>query len=389
MALGLQLALAALALCGIGFYLISLWSTRDFLRARRPPLGFAPPVSILKPLRGADPAQYQAFASHCTQQYEGDYELLFGVADAFDPAVANVEALRRDFPERSIELVICPEVLGTNLKVSSLIQMLPRARFEHIVINDSDIRVEHDYLARVMRHFDPAVQKDDKAGMVTALYRPIPGRTLGSRLEALGISTEFMAGVLTARYIEKGVHFALGSTLAFPRQVLASIGGLEALADYLADDFELGARLAAAGHRVELADTVVENHIPDYTFGEFMDHQLRWGRSMRSSRPGGYTGLALSFGFFWALLGVFVAWFFRSHFAGSLALLAAATALRILVALVVGLQVLRDRCVLRDLALLPLRDVLAFVIWVGSYTGSRIHWRGEDFVLEKGKIRLA
>jgi ceramide glucosyltransferase len=379
-----QYVLAGLTLCGIGFYLIALWSARHFLRAGRPPLGFAPPVSILKPLRGSDPAQLHAFESHCQQEYTGEYELIFGVADASDAAVANVEALRRQFPERRIELVVCPEVLGTNRKVSSLVQMLPRARFEHVLINDSDIRVEPDYLARVMRHF-----ADEKVGMVTALYRPVPGRTLGSRLEALGISTEFMAGVLTARFLEKGVHFALGSTLAFTRQALAAIGGLETLVDYLADDFELGARISAAGYRVELADSVVENHIPDYSFDEFMAHQLRWGRSTRSSRPLGYTGLALTFGLFWAMLGVVPAWYVGRGGRWALALLAAAAVLRVAVALAVGLPVLRDRYVLRDLWLLPLRDVLAFVIWVGSYTGSRIHWRGEDFVLEKGKIRLA
>jgi ceramide glucosyltransferase len=380
----LQYVVAGLALCGIGFYLISLWSARHFLRAGRPPLGFAPPVSLLKPLRGTDPAQFHAFESHCLQEYPGEYELIFGVADASDLAVANVETLRRQFPERRIELVVCPEALGTNRKVSSLVQMMPRARFEHVLINDSDIRVEPDYLARVMRHF-----ADEKVGMVTALYRPVPGSTLGSRLEALGISTEFMAGVLTARFIEKGVHFALGSTLAFTRKALAAIGGLETLVDYLADDFELGARISAAGYRVELADTVVENHIPDYSFGEFMAHQLRWGRSTRSSRPLGYTGLALTFGLFWAMLGVVLAWYLGSGGKWALAVLAVAAALRVAVALVVGLPVLRDRYVLRDLWLLPVRDVLAVVIWAGSYTGSRIHWRGEDFVLEKGKIRLA
>jgi ceramide glucosyltransferase len=369
-----------LAACGIGFYLISLWSARSFLRAQRPPLGFAPPVSILKPLRGTDPDQFHAFRSHCLQDYPGEYELIFGVADAFDPAVANVELLRQEFPERRIELVVCPEVLGANRKVSSLVQMLPHARFEHVVINDSDIRVEEDYLARVLRFFS-----DIKVGMVTALYRPVPGRTLGSKLEALGISTEFMAGVLTARQIEGGVHFALGSTLACTRAALDAIGGLASLVDYLADDFELGARISAAGFRVELADTVVENHIADYRFRQFFDHQLRWGRSTRSSRPWGYTGLVLTFGFFWAALAALAS----GGALWSWALLAVAAVLRAAVALVVGLPVLRDRYVLRDLGYLPLRDLMAVVIWVASYAGSRVHWRGEDFVLDKGKIRLA
>jgi ceramide glucosyltransferase len=378
--LALQAVLATLALCGLGFYVISLWSVRSFLRAARPPLGHAPPVSILKPLRGSDPDQYAAFRSHCLQEYAGEYDLLFGVADPADPAVANVERLRAEFPQRRIELIVCPEILGTNRKVSSLIQMLPRARFEHVLINDSDIRVEPDYLARVLRLFS-----DDKVGMVTALYRPVPGRTLGSRLEALGISTEFMAGVLTARQVEGGVHFALGSTLAFTRHALAAIGGLEPLVDYLADDFELGARISRAGFRVELADTVVENHIPDYSLAAFLEHQLRWGRSTRSSRPWGYTGLALTFGSFWAVLAALAA----CGATWSLWLLLVAVVLRFAVALAVGLPVLRDRHVVRDLALVPLRDLMAVVIWVGSYTGSRVRWRGEEFILEKGKIRPA
>ncbi|MDP9267376.1 MAG: bacteriohopanetetrol glucosamine biosynthesis glycosyltransferase HpnI [Acidobacteriota bacterium] len=385
MSVAFQVVFAVLALCGIGFYVISLWSARSFLRARRSALGFAPPVSILKPVRGIDPDQRQAFRSHCLQDYSGDYELIFGVADASDPVVANVELLRQEFPERRIELVVCPEILGANRKVSSLIQMLPRARFEHVLINDSDIRVEPDYLARVLRHFAPAAEGAAQTGMITALYRPIPGRTLGSRLEALGISTEFMAGVLTARQIEGGVHFALGSTLACTRSALAAIGGLETLVDYLADDFELGARISAAGYRVEIADTVVENHIPDYSMRDFFDHQLRWGRSTRSSRPWGYAGLALTFGVVWAAFAALAsagAWW-------SWLLLAAAAALRVTVALVVGLLVLHDRYVLRDLPLLPLRELIAVVIWVASYAGSRVHWRGEDFVLDKGKIRLA
>ncbi|HTK95166.1 MAG TPA: bacteriohopanetetrol glucosamine biosynthesis glycosyltransferase HpnI [Terriglobales bacterium] len=380
MALALQIVFALLALCGCGFYVISLVSARTFLRAARPPLGFAPPVSILKPLRGSDPDQYQAFRSHCLQEYAGEYELLFGVADPSDPAVANVERLRQEFPQRRIELIVCPEVLGTNRKVSSLIQMLPRARFEHVLINDSDIRVDPDYLARVLRFF-----ADEQVGMVTALYRPVPGRTLGSKLEALGISTDFMAGVLTARQIEGGVHFALGSTLAFSRKALAAIGGLEPLVDYLADDFELGARISAAGMRVEIADTVVENHIADYSFGGFFDHQLRWGRSTRSSRPAGYTGLGLTFGFFWALCALAAA----GGAPWSCILFAVAAALRVAVALVLGGPVLHDRYVVRDLVFLPLRDIVQVAVWLGSYTGSRVHWRGEDFILEKGKIRPA
>lgn len=378
--LAAQIVFALLALCGIGFYAISLWSAQSFLRARRPAGAFAPPVSILKPLRGADPEQYAAFRSHCLQHYAAEYELIFGVADAADPAAAEVERLQQEFPRHNIRLVVCPQVLGANRKVSSLIQMLPHARHQHLIVNDSDIRVEPGYLERVLGLF-----ADEQVGMVTALYRPVPGATIGSKLEALGISTEFMAGVLTARFLEGGVHFALGSTLAFSRASLAAIGGLETLVDYLADDFELGARISAAGFKVVIAGTVVENHIPDYSFGQFLDHQLRWGRSTRSSRPLGYTGLLLTLGVFWAALAVVAA----MGAAWSWWLLAIAVALRVWVALLIGLRVLHDRYVVRDLWLLPLRELLAVLVWIGSYTGSRVIWRGEEFILDKGKLRPA
>ena len=371
---------AALALCGIGFYVLCIWSARSFLRtAGRKQPSFTPPVSILKPLRGLDPQMYESFRSHCVQDYP-DYEIIFGVSEVDDPAASAVHKLMAEFPGCRIRLVVCPEVLGNNRKVSNLVQMLAHARYDHILINDSDIYVPRDYFRRVMEPF-----ASPQVGMVTCPYRGIAANTLGSKLESLGISTEFIPGVLVARQIEHGIHFALGSTLAMSRKALDSIGGLRPLVDYLADDFELGLRISQAGYEVVLADVVVETHLPPYTMAGFFQHQLRWARSTRDSRRKGYIGLLLTFALPWAMLAVILApgawwaWW----------VLGLAAVLRVAVALQVGLGVVHDRGVLRHLWLLSLRDVAAFWVWFLSFGDNTVHWRGEIFILEKGRIRPA
>ena len=367
-----------LALCGLGFYFAALWSARDFVRRKRPGAdAFHPPVSILKPLKGFDQDMYASFASHCRQQYAGEYEMLFGVSSMDDPSVAAVEQLKAEFPQVAIRLVLCPEVLGTNGKVSNLAQMVPQARYRHILINDSDIKVSPHYLEHAMAPF-----ADTKVGMVTALYRGRSHGTLGSKLEALGISTDFAAGVLTARKLEGGIRFGLGSTLVMSREALDAIGGLAPLADYLADDYELGAGIAAKGYRVELIDEVVETTVPAYTFGQYLAHQLRWARGMRDARKWGYVGVVFTFGLPWALLNLIAAGASLS----SLALLSLVCAARVTMALAIGVGVLRDMQVLRDLWLLPMRDMVALFVWAWSYAGNTITWRDQKFALKDGRL---
>jgi ceramide glucosyltransferase len=214
-----------LAFAGCGYSLLVLWSGRAFVRAtRQPPPDFHPPVSILKPVKGLDPEMYESFASHCRQDYPGEYEIVFAAHSADDPAVEAIERLQREFPERNIRLVLCPETLGANGKVSSLVQALPHAKFDHIVISDSDILVSPRYLRRIMAGFVPS-KPEKRVGMVTALYRGKAYRTLPSRMEALGIATDFAPNVLTARLLEGGIHFGLGSTLAITREALDAIEG--------------------------------------------------------------------------------------------------------------------------------------------------------------------
>jgi len=368
------------AVSGIAYYALCLWSAARFLQALKTPdksVRPTQPVSILKPLRGTDPEMYESFRSHCLQDYP-EYEIIFGVSDANDPAIQLVQQLKAEFPQRPIRLMVCPERLGSNTKVSNLAQMARQARHEYIIVNDSDIRVEPDYLRRVL-----APLTDPEVGLVTCLYRGIANATLGSRLESLGISTDFAAGVLVAQTVENGIRFGLGSTLAFRRRDLQAIGGFEALVDYLADDYQIGSRIATLGLKVKLSDVVVDTFLPRYTLRGFFDHQLRWARTVRDSRFWGYVGLGLTFGLPWALLALI----FSRGAAWAWALLACTAVMRFAVAIVFGKYVLKDRQAMRSLGLIPVRDLVAMLVWIVSFAGHRIVWRGDHFSLQNGKLK--
>lgn len=385
LAVAVEVLLTALTLGGLAYMLIALSGAKDFVHSLKryaaDPVLQAD-VTILKPVKGVDARLYAGFCSHCRQEYSGRYELLFGVTTLEDPAVGEVERLRAEFPEIDIRVVQCPERLGASGKVSNLVQMLREARYQHVVINDSDIEVSPRYLESVMRGF-----RDPKVGLVTAPYigataESGPELTVWARLEALGISTDFMPGVLTARKLEGGIRFGLGSTLATTKTAIAKIGGLEQLADCLADDYELGHRIAQAGYTVELCGETVKTTIPAYDFRGFWDHQIRWARTTRDSRKWGYLGLGVTYCLPWAMMTIvssgFALWSFTLF---TLALLA-----RVTVALSVGVGVLRDGQVLRDLWLLPLRDCFGLLFWAWSFAGDTIVWRGEVFRLKNGRI---
>jgi len=322
---------------------------------------------------------HEALRSHCVQDYP-EYEILFGISDANDSAIPIVEKLIREFPQRNIRKVLCEKQLGANGKVSTLAQLVPGATHEIFLVNDSDIRVEPGYLRTVVTELQrPGV------GLVTCLYRGVPAQTLGSRLEALGISTDFVPGVLAARQIEQGMHFGLGSTLAFRKHDLEAIGGFEAIADYLADDYELGRRIAEMGRRVELSHSVVETHLPAYDLAGFFGHQVRWARTIRTARPAGYAGLLLTFTLPWAVLTLALA----PRASWVWALIAAAVVGRLSSALVSGMVVLHDEQLLRSFWLLPLRDFLALIVWITGWMGRKIVWRGLRFEIDKGKLKPA
>ena len=356
---------------------LCIWSAAHLGSPRRPsPPAAKAPVSILKPLKGTDPEMYDSLRSHCLQNYP-DYEILFGVTTAADPATPVVEKLIQEFPGRRIRLVRCDKKLGANGKVSSLAQLATVAANDFLLVNDSDIRVSPDYLDTLMRELE-----EPGTGLVTCLYRGVPAATLASKLESLFINTDFMAGVLAARQIERGLRFAMGSTLAFRRRDLEAIGGFDAIADYLADDYELGRRIAERDLKVKLSESVVETYLPAYDLSRFFSHQLRWARTIRASRPGGYAGLLFTFTLPWAALTVIL----TRGAAWAWGLLAGALAARLAMAVVTARLALHDRAFMRWLWLLPLRDFLAVLVWLGGVAGHRIVWRGEVFHLQNGKL---
>jgi ceramide glucosyltransferase len=369
------------------FYFLSAIGLASFLRYRRKRIEAAlldsalPPVSILKPLKGVDPEIWENFCSHCEQDYP-EFQLIFGVSDAADPAVEVVRQLKAKYPNLPIELIVCDRVLGANLKVSNLAQMVGAARHETLLVNDSDIRVPPDYLRKVI-----APLADASVGLVTCLYRGIACPTLGSRLEALGISTDFAPGVLSARFVERGLHFGLGSTLAFRRHDLEAVGGFEALVDYLADDYELGKRIAATGQKVDLSAASVATLLPPYTLRQFLAHQLRWSRTIRDARRWGYAGMVFTFGLPWALLMLLTA----RGAAWAYTVFGLTFALRLVIGYVAAEVVLCDRQMFRgeligNIFLLIVRDLIAPMVWAASFLGNRIYWRGDVFDLQDGRL---
>ncbi|HKM91617.1 MAG TPA: bacteriohopanetetrol glucosamine biosynthesis glycosyltransferase HpnI [Candidatus Acidoferrales bacterium] len=375
----LRWLILALALAPFAFYLLSIWSAVSFFR--RPEPGgppYTPPASILKPCRGLDREAFENFASFCRQNYP-QYEILFAVADPADPAVPVIERLMREFPAVPIRLIRSVPGVGANNKVNKLIRLAAEARYDLLVINDSDVRVTPDYLRRVAAPF-----RDPQVGASTAMYRAetnVPRGGIGAELEAVGITSEFQAGVLTAWRLE-GVKFALGATMACTRKALEAIGGFEALADYHSDDYELGSRIAAHGYRVALLRDPVTIVYGRQSLREFAVHQLRWALTTRFARPGGHFGLVLTFGLPWSVLAAAVAptrWVAAAY-------LGAYLVLRLAAAWTVGVWGLGDRLLRRRLWLVPLRDATGFLTWIAGYFFTRINWRGSGFRVVEGKL---
>ncbi len=351
------------------YYILSIIAGFRFFSGRRASdSGMLLPVSIMIPLHGADYKAYQNYAELCRQDYP-DYQIVFGVRDSQDSSVSIVNKLISDFPDQDIALVISDKTIGQNLKVSNLANMLARVKHEQVVIVDSDIRVSRDYLRKVL-----APLSDPHVGLVTCLYRAAETPDFAAKLEAVGITAEFGAGVLMAWMLE-GVKFALGSTMATTRTRLEAIGGFHAVADYLADDFMLGNLIARDGYEVRLSHHVVETAMQPAGFMSMMRHQMRWARSTRISRPMGYLGLILTYGTALALLNVAIDR--ASTF--SVMLLASTLVIRLTMGWMIGVHWLGDVLLKKHFWLVPVRDVLSFLIWCLSWVGKRVEWRGRLF----------
>jgi ceramide glucosyltransferase len=378
--------LPLVAAAGSALYHVAVaFAALRFHWAKEPAADFTPPVSLLKPLRGIEQGFYATLKTFFQQDYPA-YEIVFGLSDAKDAASWTIAQLRREFPKVPVKVVLVPESAAaipanpSNPKMRKLQQMVAEASHEVLVITDADIRVEPDYLRRVMRPL-----ADERVGLVTSLYRGVPVGKLGSVLEALGMSGDFAGQVLLARAL-RGVRFGLGATLATRKKQITEIGGLAPWADYLADDFVLGDRIAAAGYRVHLSHTVVETLLPYRAFSEAFHQQLRWARTIRACSPRGYPGLLFAYA---APLAIIPALAYPGS-ALALMVLDAALIARWLAAWAAGVLVCRDRVVRNYFWLLPVRDLLALLIWLLSFFGREIVWRQARFRLgADGRIKPA
>lgn len=369
-------AAAGLATCSIFLLLVLLGAWR-FRRAGREAVAAPaalPPVSVLKPVHGMEPHLEQNLESFFRQDYP-QYEIVFGARHGDDPALQVVESLRRRYPQVAVRVVLAGEPQRPNAKVCALETMLPACAHTYLVISDSDVRVAPGYLRAVV---GPLL--DERAGLVTCLYRGVPAGGLWSRLEALGMSVEMASGVLAANLME-GMRFALGPTMALRRDRLAEVGGFEALADYCADDYVLGHRIHAAGYEVVLSHHIIDHFSLNRSLAGSLAHQARWMKSTRYSRPRGHLGTGLTFAMPFGILGV-LAGLAAGHPWLGLALLGAALANRMLQALAVGWGVVRDPESARFFWLYPARDLLGFFLWCYSFTGSSIEWRGQRYQLQ-------
>lgn len=369
-------ALVLLVVASAAYHLMCIYSAANFFLDKKtflPNTDYTPAVTILKPVRGIDDRAYDCWVSCCKQDYP-NYEIIFGVRDPDDPAIKLVEQLKREFPERQIKLVISANTIGVSAKVSNLNNMLPFASNEILVISDSDIYVPKNYLRSVVKPL-----ADEKVGVVTCLYRAIGSTNFAALIETLGITGEFLLGVLVARQLE-GVKFALGSTIATRKKVLNEIGGFAAIADYLSDDFLIGNLAANAGYQVYISNCIVETVLPNYHLEDLIKHQIRWARGTKFSRPSGYMGLL--FTFTTALSLLLIICFSHNLLAWIVALIA--LTIRFLAAWLIGGVWVGDKRLQRYFYLLPIRDLFSFLVWLFSFLGNTVYWRGDRFRLEVG-----
>lgn len=330
------------------------------------------PVTILKPLCGAEAETYECLRSFCVQDYP-QFQIVFGVADHNDPVLAIVDRLQAEFPMLAIDVAIDRRQHGSSRKVSNLVNMMPLVRYEYLVISDSDVRVERDYLARLV---PPLL--DGSVGIVTCPYRGVPRAGLWASLGAQFINEWFMPSVRVAA-LGGSRSFAFGSTIALSRQTLGRIGGFMAIANQLADDYRLGEMTRCLGLRTVLSDVVVETSVTESTLGALVRHELRWLRTIRAVRPLGYFFSFITFGMPVAILGTLL-----SRGAAPADWLLAMTACsRVLL----HFATRPPRSSFSQVFLLPLRDVVSIALWSWSFVTRRVRWRDHHYrVMRDGSV---
>jgi ceramide glucosyltransferase len=369
------LCVAAIPFVYYGISLFSGW--RFFMRssAASGALPFTPPVSILKPVRGLDPDAYQNFASFCRQDYPV-YEIVFCVGDRSDPVLPVIEKVIADFPQQDIRVLFGSGREATNDKVAKLARLVQEAKYEILVINDSDVRAESEYLRTIVA---PLV--DPKVGAVTCFYVPTDEATLVQKLQTVGMYSDFYPGIVVAWQLD-GVKFALGPTIVTSRARLAEFGGYEMIENRPADDLLVGRLIAEQGHEVKLLPYSVLTVADFQSLRDLFLKRLRWIVVMRHMRPWGHIGLIFTWGLPWSLLAAAIA---PNAFVAA-AFLAAYLAVRVAMTLQLASLGLKQRIAWQGLALIPVWDAMAFVIWLASFTRSTIRWRVRDYYIRNGEL---
>jgi ceramide glucosyltransferase len=360
------------------YYFLALYSTLQFFstaRNRSEHAGeFAPPVSCLKPVRGLDVEAYENFASFCRQDYP-QYEIVFCV-DENDPAVAVVKKLIRDFPGRSIRVLYGSGRAAINDKVARLVRLVDEARYDLLVIADADVRVQPSYLRAVVEPF-----RDPKVGGATCLYVSTKETTFIQKLHAIGMSSDFFAGIMVAWKLD-GVKFTFGQTIVATRQSLASFGGYQVIENRPADDLLVGRLIAGQGYEVKLLAHTVEAVADFESLGDLLYKRVRWMTVMRGMRPWGHFGLIFTWGLPWALVAIAV----HPRAAIMAAYLGTYLALRVAMTWLIGVRGMKEKGLWTKMPLIPLWDATAFLIWLVSFGRRTIRWRGIDYYIHKGTL---
>jgi ceramide glucosyltransferase len=372
--LALRTLILILALSPLVYYLIAIFSAwRFFSHTAQPNRDFTPPISILKPLRGLDDGAYENFASFCNQDYP-EYELVFCVGSDDDPNLPVIEQLKRDFPGRSIHVLIGSDPFVTNDKVSKLERLSREAKYEHLVFSDSDIRVEPGYLRSVV-----APLRSPQVGAATCIYLQANERTLADDLQVIGQISDFYVSLAVARQLD-GVKFALGSTIVTRKQVLARAGLFRAIENKPADDMLVGRLISEQGYRVELLPYTVHSVADFQSMSGFFAKRLRWAVVQRNMRPWGHLGLLLTLGLPWSIAAFIAspsALVAAIYFGGYVVLRAFVTAL-------ISVWGLRRPALLKKFWLIPVWDLLSIAILLVSFARSRIRWRDGEYYIRKG-----
>ncbi len=361
--------LLALSLGGALFAVVATGAMWRFLRRAAARPSAYPPVTVLRPLHGDEPGLYENLLSLCAQDYAGSVRIVLGVRDDTDPALAAARRLQVDHPDRDIVLVIDPAAHGTNRKISNVINMSASIRGEIVILSDSDVRLPPDGLAAIV-----AVLERPGAGLVHCLYRGRPTGSLWSTLATQDSNTRFIPSVVVGEAL--GAHPCLGPTMALPKAVLDKVGGFAYLADFLADDFELGRAVRRLGYRIVCPRIVIDHVFPERSAKEMWVHELRWARTVRLVQPAGYLGSVITHFLVLAMIGALLAGFAN----WSLAWLGGLLAVRLAQARVAQRVLASDS---RGLWLIPMRDVLSFAVFVAAHLGARVEWRGNRLVVRR------